>query len=230
MPQTLNTILFKLKPLLCVAFGLYAFAASYPGSFTSSYSHAEQQVDCKTVKDYFKVISWTGNCVNGLIDGDGELIVEIQSKGKTGLAKRVGKFVLGDKRGVYFDKSITPFNGQNWCMLQVSNDDKGVGIQSGPVTEQEMLNYVWYDQHYEPERGMTFDDAFAATVNRAKRDNVDSIDPKILKEYLLGRYKFTKAVPLAPSSSPELENQSDGTDDPKVFGGSSSPKEGKRKK
>ena len=77
---------------------------------------------------------------------------------------------------------------------------------------------------------MTFDEAFEKTVAQAKKVNLKSIDPYTLKDYLAVRYKFTKAVSQTTSSSSVEENNSDGTDEAKVFGGSSSPKASKRKK
>ena len=230
MPQTLNTIILKLKPLLCMVFGIYAFVASYPGSFTTSRSHAEQQVNCKTVYDSHKVISWTGGCVNGLLEGDGELVFEMALEGKTALVKMVSKYSRGDVQGVYFTKTLTPANGIYWSMLQVSNDGAAIATGNSKTSDYDMLTYRWLDKHYNPEVGMTFDEAFAKTVAQAKKANLNSIDPYTLKEYLSGRYKFTKAASQTSSNSSGLENHSDGTDDAQVFGGSSSPKASKRKK
>ena len=229
MPQTLNTIILKLKPVLFVVFGIYAFVASYPSSFTTSLSHAEQQVNCKTGFEQ-KVISWTGGCVNGLLDGDGELVFEMTYEGKTASVKRVSRYNRGVMTGVYFTKSLTPANGVYWSMLQVSNDSVAIATGDSKTSDYDMLTYTWWDKHYNPEVEMTFDEAFAKTVAQAKKANLNSIDPYTLKEYLSGRYKFTKAVSQTSSNSSGLENHSDGTDDAQVFGGSSSPKASKRKK
>lgn len=212
----------KFRFLLIIVVGIYAFLASYPGSFTSSHSHAEQQVNCKTWNDAQKVISWTGDCVNGLLEGDGELVFEMAHEGKTALVKIVSKYNRGDPTGVYFTKSLTPANGLYWSMLQVTNDSVPIATGDSKTPNYDMLTYKWWDKHYNPEVEMTFNEAFAKTVAQAKKANIESIDPYILKEYLLGRYKFTKAVSQTSSNSSKLENHSDGTDDFKVFGGSSS--------
>lgn len=230
MPQSLNKIILKLKPLLCVAFGIYVFTSSYPGSFSTSHSHAKQQDNCKTWNDKQKVISWTGDCVDGFLEGDGELVFEMVHEGINAKVKIVSKYNRGDPTGVYFTKTLTPANGLYWSMLQVTNDGVPIATGDSKTPDYDMLTYKWWDKHYNPEVEMTFDEAFAKTVAQAKKGNIKSIDPYILKEYLLGRYKFTKSVSQTTSNSSELENNSDGIDDAKVFGGSSSPKASKNKK
>ena len=219
----------KTKLSLFALVGIYAFIASYPGSFTTSHSYAQQQADCKTNNDA-KVISWTGNCVNGLLDGDGELLFEVEYEGKTASIKRVGKFYRGDKTGVYFEKTLTPVKGLYWSILQVSNDDKNIATGSATTPDYDMLTYNWYDKHYDPDVKMTFDEAFAKTVAQAKKANLKSIDPYTLKEYLSGRFKFTKADLQPSTGNSELSDNTNGTDDPKVFGGGSSASSSKKSK
>ena len=100
----------KFKSLLIVAVGLYAFTSSYPGSFTSSHSHAEQQVDCM-LNNGVKVTTWTGSCVDGFINGDGELVFENIIEGKKNVWKVVGKFDRGGTSGLHFVLNITDSNG-----------------------------------------------------------------------------------------------------------------------
>ncbi len=220
----------KLKPLLCVVFGIYAFTSSYPGSFTASHSYAEQQVNCKTVNDEQKVITWTGDCINGLLDGDGEVVFEMFHTGKMAKVKMVSKFNRGEVTGVYYTKSYTTFNELYWSMLQVSNDSITIAAGSPVSAEYNDLNMKWFDKRYSPEIEMTFDEAFTTSVARAKKLNQKSIDPYTLKEYLSGRYKFNKADSQAQTVSPDLADNANAADDPQVFGGSSSPKASKRKK
>ena len=143
MPKILNLTSLKLKPLFCVVFGLYAFTSSYPVSFTPSQSHAQQQVNCKTWNDAQKVISWTGDCVNGLLEGDGELVFEMAHEGKTALVKIVSKYNRGDPTGVYFTKSRTPANGLYWSMLQVTNDSVPIATGDSKTPNYDMLTYKW---------------------------------------------------------------------------------------
>ena len=63
-----------------------------------------------------------------------------------------------------------------------------------------------------------------------QKNRIKSINPYLPTEYLAGRFKFNEADSQAESSSSELENNSDDTDDAKVFGGSSSPKAIKKSK
>ena len=223
MLSKLNTMIFKLKPLLCVTFGLYAFIASYPGSFSPSYSHAEQQVDCKTWSDAQKVISWTGGCVNGLLDGDGELVFESNFNEKKYDFKLVGNFNEGRKLGLYFLHNLTEGKG----LLISTYDD--LELFADPLKmNDDILQSRWMDEQNKSVL-ISFDDAWAIAEASAKKANVKSIDPKILKEYLLGKYTFTKAVSETSSNSSGLESKPNGTDDPKVSGEASSPKSSESK-
>lgn len=230
MPEILNTLIFKLKPLLIVVFGIYTFISSYPGSFTSSHSHAEQVVDCKTSNTKQKIISWTGNCVNGLLEGDGELVYEVDTDEGTVSAKTVSKFRRGGTSGIRFTKLLKQTSdGLFWTMLDVGTDSPTIATSSKQPND-DVYNMYWYDYTYDNGPKMNFDEALKRKVALAKKLNQESIDPYILKEYLSGRFKFTKTISQTVPNSSELETHSDGTDDAKVFGGSSSPKASKNKK
>ena len=230
MPKTLNTIILILKPLLYVVFGIYTFISSYPGSFTSSHSHAEQQLNCKTSDVKLKLISWTGNCVNGLLEGDGELVHEVDTDEGAILAKVVSKFHEGATSGVRYMKLLKQSSdGLFWTMLNVGNDSPSIATSSKQPND-DVYNMYWYDHTYDNGPKMNFDEALKRKVALAKKLNQESIDPYILKEYLLGRYKFTKADSQPGTSSPDIADNLNSADDPQVFGGSSSPKAIKKKK
>ena len=229
MPQILNTLIFKLKPLLCVVFGIYAFISSYPGSFAASHSNAQQQVDCKTSDDSNKVVTWTGACVNGFLDGDGELVFETVYAGKKVLTKRVSKFYQGNTTGVYFTKSLGPLDGKYWNTLDVTDGGKPFYTTS-TKPDANIVSLQWRDFNDDPQIPMNFDEAFVRVVALAKKSNQNSIDPNLLKEYISGKYKFSKADTQTQTVSPDLADNANAADDPQVFGGSSSPKAIKKKK
>ena len=228
MPQLLNLLILKLKPLLCVVVGVYAFTSSYPGSFTSSHSHAQQQVNCKTSNNS-KVISWTGGCVNGLLEGDGELVFEFDTEEGTSSAKLVGKFHDGATSGVRYMKLLKQSSdGLFWTMLDVGTDSPSIATSSKQPND-DVYNMYWYDHTYDNGPKMNFDEALKRKVALAKKLNQESIDPYILKEYLLGRYKFTKTDSKPGTGSSNLADDTN-ADDPQAFGGGSSPNATKTKK
>ena len=228
MPQLLNLLILKLKPLLCVVVGVYAFTSSYPGSFTSSHSHAQQQVNCKTSNNS-KVISWTGGCVNGLLEGDGELVFEFDTEEGTFSAKLVSKFHDGATSGVRYMKLLKQSSdGLFWTMLDVGTDSPSIATSSKQPND-DVYNMYWYDHTYDNGPKMNFDEALKRKVALAKKLNQESIDPYILKEYLLGRYKFTKTDSKPGTGSSNLADDTN-ADDPQAFGGGSSPNATKTKK
>ena len=226
MPQILNTLIFKLKPLLCVVFGVYAFTSSYPGSFTSSHSNAQQQVDCKT-KNGAKVITWTGGCVNGLLNGDGELVYEFIDEGKKEVWKVVGKFDGGGVMGLHSMFNYTDPN-LYYGFLMFHSEKISLYLSRHKINDSIFLS-KWFDTENDTVQ-MSFDEAWAKAEAAAEKSKYKSIDTHLLKEYLAGRFKFNKADSQAVSSSSDLADNSNAADDPQVFGGSSSPKAIKKKK
>ena len=84
------------------------------------------------------------------------------------------------------------------------------------------------DQHNQTVM-ISFEEAWAKAEAAAKKSNEKSMDPYLLKEYLAGRFKFTKADSKPGTSSPGLADDTN-ADDPQVFGGGSSPNATKTKK
>ena len=224
----LNTVILKLKPLLCVLVGIYTFTSSYPGSFTASHSHAEQQVDCKT-KNGAKVITWTGGCVNGLLNGDGELVYETIAEGKKEVWKLVGKFDGGGVLGLHFFYNYRYDPDLYYGALVFYSEKISLFTFRHKINDNIFLK-KWGDTESNPIVFMTFDEAWAKAEAATEKSKYISIDPHLLKEYLAGRYKFTKADTQAVSSSPDLADNANAADDPQVFGGGSSPNATKTKK
>ena len=218
---------FGFKFLSIVVVSLYFFTSSYPGSFTTSLSHAEQQVSCKSANSTTKVISWTGGCVNGLLDGDGELVTEMTANGgEIYRMKAVGKFLGGGRSGVSYWKTLDIGGGYYWSMLSVDSSEGSFASYTTSSHPYDDFNVKWYsDKNYKGE--ISVDEVLEKSFAFAKNNSLASIDLYTLKEYIYGRYKYTQT---ASNSSIELENHSDGIDDPQVFGGSSSPKAKKSKK
>ena len=111
-------------------------------------------------------------------------------------------------------------------MLSVDSSEGSFASYTTSSHPYDDFNVKWYsDKNYKGE--ISVDEVLEKSFAFAKKVNLDSINPYTLKEYIYGRYKFTQT---ASNSSIELENHSDGIDDPQVFGGSSSPKAKKSKK
>ena len=224
----LNTVILKLKPLLCVLVGIYTFTSSYPGSFTSSHSHAQQQVDCKTNNDA-KIISWTGSCVDGFLDGDGEVVFETNDEGKKRVWKVVGKFLGGGIAGLHFIYNYRYDPDLYYGALVFYSENISFFTDRHKINDNIFLE-KWGDTKSNPIVFMTFDEAWAKAEAAAYKSNYQSIDTHLLKEYLAGRFKFNKADSQPGTSSPDLADNANAADDPQVFGGGSSPNATKTKK
>lgn len=220
----LNTVILKLKPLLCVLVGIYTFTSSYPGSFTSSYSHAEQQADCK-LSNGVKVITWTGGCVDGFLDGDGEVVYEAIFEGKKSVYKVVGKFYEGGITGLHYVYNFT----ENFGFLRLPSEKISFITNKHKINVNIFLE-KWSDLESNPIVMMTFDEAWAKAEAATKKYKYQSIEPQLLKEYIAGRFKFNKADSQPRTSSPDLADNANAADDPQVFGGGSSPNATKTKK